>query len=162
MKSFIFLFLAGFVLSSCSDQNAPQKATGQQTETPAPTANIDKETIFAFELNTLKPGCDSQSGIVCAINDAVKCTINPHFSDCAANKDYMPSFIFMEDESLKRPTKQSYQISKLKPLPDGTIEVYTQSHCNGNWFGLCNGNIIFVMENKNGRWGVKDLYALAN
>ena len=68
----------------------------------------------------------------------------------------------MEDESLQRPTQQSYKITKLKPLNDGTVEVYTQSTCNGVWFGLCNGNIIYVMKNVNNKWQVKDIYAISN
>ena len=61
----------------------------------------------------------------------------------------MPSFVFMQDETLTRPTFQSYKITKLTPRADGSVEVHTQSSCNGNWFGLCNGNIIYVMKNIN-------------
>jgi len=42
------------------------------------------------------------------------------------------------------------------------IEVYTQGSCNGMWFGLCEGNIIYVLSNKNGFWAVKDVYAREN
>ena len=72
----------------------------------------------------------------------------------------MPSFVFMQDESLQRPTFQSYKITKLKPRSDGAIEVFTQSSCNGNWFGLCNGNIIYVIKNTNSIWQIIDIYAI--
>ena len=86
--------------------------------------------------------------------------INPEFSECAENKDNMPDFVFMQDETLQRPTFQSYKITKLVPRADGAVEVYTQSSCNGNWFGLCNGNIIYVMKNIDSRWRIIDMYAL--
>ena len=157
MKKFLILCAALAAFSACSK-------TDEQSAAPAPapetSAGIDSETIFSFDLNTLKPGCDNESQIVCAINASIKCTINPAFAECAELKAYMPNFIFMQDDSLQRPTSQSYKITKIKPLADGTVEVYTQSTCNGNWFGLCNGNIIYVMDFQNNRWTVKDLYAI--
>ena len=67
---------------------------------------------------------------------------------------------FMEDESLQRPSQASFQIVKLKPIDAHTVEVYTKSDCNGVWFGLCKGNIIYVLNNRSGNWTVKDIYAL--
>ena len=159
MKKLIYIFIALILFGGCSKQN---NDTTEQQQATAPKIEIDENTVFTFDINTLKSGCDDYGEIICAINNSIKCTINPLFEDCKSNKDLMPDFVFMQDESLQRPTSQSYKITKLKPLVDGTIEVFTQSTCNGNWFGLCNGNIIFVMENKNGRWAVKDLYALEN
>ncbi len=154
MKKFLSVCL--FVLiAACS------KAESQtQPVTPTDNTNIDKDTVFSFDINTLTPGCNSESQMICAINASIKCTINPDFAECAELKAFMPNFVFMRDESLQRPTSQSYKISKIKPLSDGTLEVYTQSTCNGNWFGLCNGNIIYVMDNQNGNWAVKDIYAV--
>ena len=68
----------------------------------------------------------------------------------------------MVDDSLDRPTEISYQVTKLKSLDGNLIEVHTQSQCNGNWFGLCKGNIIYVIDFKNNNWIVKDIYALAD
>lgn len=161
MKKFICLFAFVAFIFSCSQQDDHKKQQPQE-QAAAPVVDIDENTVYTFDINTLKPGCDNNSEIICAINNSIKCTINPQFEDCEANKELMPHFVFMEDESLQRPTSQSYKISKLKPRADGAVEVFTQSTCNGNWFGLCNGNIIFVMENKNGNWAVKDLYALEN
>ncbi len=157
MKKILSLCAVLLALSACSKAD---EQTAQPTPASEASAGIDNETVFSFDLNTLKPGCDNESQIVCAINASIKCTINPAFADCLEQKAYMPNFIFMQDDSLQRPTSQSYKITKIKPLPDGTVEVYTQSTCNGNWFGLCNGNIIYVMDFQNNRWVVKDLYAV--
>lgn len=160
MKKIISCFFITALLCGCSQQEEQQAAAPQKQEIP--TVSIDENVVYTFDLNTLKPGCEIDSEIICAVNNSIKCTINPQFSECETNKDLMPKFIFMQDESLQRPTSQSYKITKLKPREDGTVEIYTQSTCNGNWFGLCNGNIIYVMENSDGRWAVKDLYALEN
>ena len=157
MKKILSLCLMFLSLNACSKTDE-QKSN--EAPKPEVSTGIDSETVFSFDINTLKPGCDNESQIVCAINASIKCTINPAFAECTEQKAYMPNFIFMEDESLQRPTSQSYKITKIKPLPDGTVEVYTQSTCNGNWFGLCNGNIIYVMDYQNNRWVVKDLYAI--
>lgn len=159
MKKIICFFFIAVIISSCSKQEE-QKAAPQKQEVPV--VSIDENIVYTFDLNTLKSGCENGSEMICAINNSIKCTINQQFAECETNKDLMPDFIFMQDDSLKRPTSQSYKITKLKPLADGNVEVYTQSTCNGNWFGLCNGNIIYVMENRGGRWAVKDLYALEN
>lgn len=156
MRSFFYIFLAALIVISCSKQDN-NNANATQTQ-PASTDISDE--VFSFDINTLTPGCPTDSQIVCAINMSIKCTINPQFSECAENASSMPKFVFMEDESLQRPTSQSYKITKIKPLQDNTIEVYTQSTCNGNWFGLCNGNIIYVMDSSSGKWIVKDIYAV--
>lgn len=153
MKKIVLSFLL-ILLCACSKQdNTAEKTAEAQT-------SLDKDTVFSFEINNLQPGCDNASEIVCAINTTVKCIINPNFSECEKYKDNMPSFVFMQDESLQRPTFQSYKITKLVPRSDGAVEVYTQSSCNGNWFGLCNGNIIYVMKNIDSQWQVIDMYAV--
>ncbi len=161
MKNIFAIILSIGLIISCSKNETEQTTNQEQTKTNYQTT-IDKETIFSFDINTLKTGCNSDSQIICSINNSIKCTINPFFEECQNNKSFMPNFIFMQDESLKRPTSQSYKITKIKPLNDGTIEVYTQSTCNGNWFGLCNGNIIYVMYTQNNQWIIKDIYAIEN
>lgn len=156
MKKLFSFFTALLFLCACSPQEEASAA-----DTPAPSADVPlDEQIYSFDINNIPTGCDSPSEIICAINLSIKCTINPDFSECAENKDAMPGFVFMRDESLQRPTSQTYKIGKIKPLDDGSVEIYTQSTCNGNWFGLCNGNIIYVMKNNGSRWIVKDLYAV--
>lgn len=162
MKKYLALFLAFNLLVSCSDKKSDENADAGTTEVKkvslSKIPNIDyAEKTFKFSADTLTSGCEDDSEIICAINLALKCTINPRFAEC--DKAKMPKFIFMEDESLERPTAASYKITKMKPIAEGQIEIYTESTCNGSWFGLCNGNIIYVMAQKNGGWVVKDLYA---
>ena len=142
------------MLTACSQKDTTKEKT-QEAEN-----SLDKDTVFSFEVSNLKPECETDSEIICAVNRTIKCILNPSFEDCEKNKENMPSFVFMEDESLQRPTFQSYKITKLSPREDGAVEIYTQSSCNGNWFGLCNGNIIYVMKNIDGVWRVIDMYAL--
>ena len=66
----------------------------------------------------------------------------------------------MSDESLKRPTEISYKLHKMKPIAADLIEVHTDSTCNGNWFGLCQGRVIYVLVPDNDSWRVKDIYAI--
>ncbi len=154
MKKLFFVLGFLFILSACS----PKDTTADQTSKE--TSSIDKDTVFSFSVENLTEGCDSSSEMICTINTAIKCIINPEFSECENHKNDMPSFIFMVDESLQRPTFQSYQIDKISPRADGAVEVYTKSSCNGNWFGLCNGNIIYVMNYIDSKWHITDIYAL--
>ncbi len=157
MKKYAYIILALLTLSGCSDEE--NTATQNQQETNIATQELNYEDkVFAFKASDLQTGCQDDSQMICAINLAVKCTLNPKFSEC--DKSKMPRFIFMEDESLDRPNELSYQIKKIRPLQDSTVEVITQSQCNGNWFGLCNGTIIYVMNLQDNSWKVKDLYAL--
>ncbi len=148
-----FLFILATTACSPAEDQTPQ-------ETPAaPNVAIEDKT-FSFDAASLKPGCDEDSEIVCAVNLNAKCTLNPHFSEC--QKGLVPNFVFMEDESLGRPTRLSYKLQKIKPINAEMIEVHTVGTCDGNWFGLCQGNIIYVMAPRDGRWVVKDIYALGN
>ena len=154
MKKFAYMLAVLCLLSACSEKSEEQDNELNQAETPK-----YEETVFAYKMGELNDNCSAQSPMVCAIDLAVKCTIDPKRADCA--KKQMPGFIFMEDESLQRPTEMTFRIYKLKPLNDGTVEVYTDSTCNGNWFGLCQGNIIYVMKPMGENWMVHNIYALA-
>lgn len=156
MKRLLLFCCLLALLYACKPADSDKK----ENTLPAP-AFSDAET-YTVSATNLSPDCKEDSEIVCAINLSLKCTVNPSFSECSENKAYMPEFIFMQDDNLRRPTTVTYRINKLKPLEDGSIEVYTVSTCDGVWFGLCNGNIIYTMENLNGRWAVKDLYAVEN
>ena len=150
----LLLILSFILVSACSQKDTTAEKTAEAQNT------LDKETVFSFDVNSLESGCSSDSEMVCAINTTVKCILNPEFEECQSNKEAIPSFVFMQDETLQRPTFQSYRITKLSPRQDGAVEVHTQSTCNGNWFGLCNGNIIYVMKNIDSKWRVIDMYAL--
>lgn len=170
MRKFLCAFSALLLISACSDDQNPrqeevstlstQEALEEGEEIVArPQFDVEFEDIvYHYDINNLPQGCDKGSDMVCAIDLQVKCTINPKLAECDAKK--LPRFTFMEDESLQRPTQSSFQIVKLKPIDATTVEVYTKSECNGVWFGLCKGNIVYVLNNAKGTWVVKDLYAL--
>ena len=158
MKNIFTVFMVVAILSCCSPKEEKENALKEvAVEKPQVTISDD---VYSFDINSLSSGCDVDSEIVCAINNTIKCTINPKFAECAEYKNRMPSFIFMEDESLKRPTSQSYELVKMKSISENMVEVYTKGTCNGNWFGLCNGGIIYVMTAKDGHWAVSDIYAI--
>ena len=154
MKKYISVILSFIFIVACSQKDTTAEKTKEAN------SSLDKNTVFSFELANLKTGCDYDSDLICTINNAIKCTLNPLFEECEKIKETIPSFVFMQDETLQRPTFQSYKINKLSPRDDGAVEVYTQSSCNGNWFGLCNGNIVYVMKNIDSKWYIKDMYAL--
>ena len=170
MKKFLCAFSVLLLISACSDEKktqqeelstlSTQKALEEGEEIVArPQFDVKFEDIvYKYNADNLPQGCDKGSEMVCAIDLQVKCTINPKREECDAKK--LPRFTFMEDESLQRPTQSSFQIIKLKPIDATTVEVYTKSDCNGVWFGLCKGNIVYVLSNAKGAWVVKDLYAL--
>lgn len=162
MKKFLSIFLACGLLCNCSDNNDSSDESTQTIEakkislSTLPTIDYAKKT-FSFNKNDLTEGCKEDSKIVCAINLALKCTLNPNLNEC--EKEKLPSFIFMEDESLERPTQISYKIVKMKPISGGSVEIYTQSNCDASWFGLCEGNIIYIMTQNGEDWRVNDIYA---
>ncbi len=169
MKKFLYVFSALLLISACSDEKTSNQDTSMLSTQEAleegeeivarPQFDVKFEDIvYSYDINNLPQGCDKGSDMVCAIDLQVKCTINPKLAECDAKK--LPRFTFMEDESLQRPTQSSFQIVKLKPIDATTVEVYTKSECNGVWFGLCKGNIVYVLSNAKGAWVVKDLYAL--
>lgn len=170
MKKLLALF--GFIalISACSDRDekkAEELTTEEaleQGETIVVRPQIDitfeEGKIYAYGPDNLQVPCSEQNEALCAIDAAAKCTINPKMEQC--DKKKMPKFIFMEDESLERPTEMSYEIVKVKPLDANNIEIYTKGDCNGGWFGLCKGNIIYVLSKYSGSWAVKDIYAMEN
>ena len=154
MKKIFFALFSFLIITACYQKDTTAEKTKEEN------ASLDKNTVFSFDVKDLKPGCNVDSELICTINYSIKCTLNPTFEECENLKEIMPSFVFMQDETLQRPSFQSYKITKLLPREDGSVEVHTQSSCNGNWFGLCNGNIIYIMKNINSKWYIKDMYAL--
>ncbi len=149
----IILFIACFMIISCS----PTEDNSQKEQQTSSENFIDQE--YSYNLENLTEECLLNSQIACTIENAVKCVINPKLTMCEALG--LPSFVFLDDESLKRPTEQSFKITKLKPLTNGMLEVYTLGKCNGNLFGLCNGNIIYVLKHKDDNsWKIYDMYAI--
>lgn len=147
MKKTLYAFLTIILISACSQKNSEQNE------------NTFEDREYSYNAENLTEYCTINSEIACAVEAAVKCIINPKLSIC--DKLGLPDFVFMDDEDLQRPTEQSFRITKLKPLAENIIEVHTIGSCNGNMFGLCNGNIIYVLKNKNNSgWRVSDVYAI--
>jgi hypothetical protein len=140
-----------------------------KTKVSAPVIMTDREPVittktfdnrlYTYRADSLSEKCVLDSPMICAVETAVKCTLNPNLHICTEVK--LPNFIFMTDESLGRPNEMSFKVVKIKPIHNDLIEIHTDGTCNGNWFGLCNGRIIYVLvpfgENN---WRVKDIYAI--
>jgi hypothetical protein len=117
------------------------------------------DSVHSYSANDIKSGCEAEDKIFCAIERTVKCTLAPELEGCVAN--VVPSFVIGKVEEEVRPTEISFAITKIKPIT-GTndISVYTKSDCNASWFGLCKGNVIYSLSNKDGEWVVTNIYAL--
>lgn len=142
------------LLSACSE-----KSDSNTADMPEASAPAYEKIVFTYRAGELQDGCTAASPMVCAMELMAKCTIEPGRAECDRRK--MPDFVFMNDESLQRPTEMSFRVYKLKPLSNGSVEAYTESTCNGSWFGLCQGNVIYVMSPDGESWKVNDVYALA-
>ncbi len=136
--------------------NYQNKANDVQT--PKAPSPVFEDRVYTYDSSDLPDECALNSEMACAVEFAIKCTLNPDFAGCRQSK--LPRFIFMEDESLNRPTQISFKIKKIKPIAADMMEIHTESSCNGNWFGLCQGNIIYVLVPSGESWRVKDIYAI--
>ena len=145
-----YFFNQNTQLVSKSQEVAPKVVANQPTQTD--------EEVFSYKKDSLNPNCTGDSAMLCAVDFAVKCTINPDFAGCRDTR--LPRFIFMEDENLERPTQISFTVHKIKPISADLIEIHTNSSCDGKWFGLCQGRVIYVLVPDNDNWRVKDIYAI--
>lgn len=150
----IILILAGFYWFKNYNQ-----VINSLPQTPNQTPATYEDTIVQYNADNLSSNCTLNSEMACAVDFAVKCTLNPEFDNCRDSK--LPRFIFMEDENLQRPTEMSFKIAKIKPISAELVEIHTDSTCNGNWFGLCQGRVIYVLVPDGEHWRVKDIYAIA-
>ncbi len=165
MKKILLLLALVMLLNACTDET--NNTTEQSQEIAAkeiqmftiPGAEIINQQ-FSFSVNDSDSAFQNKNEIINAVNEAIKCTLNPKDQSCLSSK--LPKFILMEDESLQRPTEIQYKITKIKPISGGFLHIHTQSRCNNNWFGLCQGNIIYVLQNTNNLWQVSDIFALEN
>lgn len=166
MKKIIFTLCLALSLAACGKSDT-QDSPQTPTVTPAIDTTLkfdDKE--YTYQKDNMPTKCLSESEIICAIENVVKCALNPKAPYCDAQS--MPDFIFYDDamfaddDGLGRPTKQSFRPIKMKPLDGSTIEVFTIGTCDKNWFGNCAGNIIYILDNSSGHWRVKELYAIEN
>lgn len=151
----IIAILAGLYWLKNNYQNK-RETTAAPSSAAASVSFEDK--VYTYDVSALPESCQLNSEMACAVEFAVKCTLNPDFTGCRQSK--LPKFIFMDDESLDRPTQMSFKIRKIKPVAADMVEIHTDGTCNGNWFGLCQGNIIYVLVPDGESWRVKDIYAI--
>ena len=165
MKKFLFTLCCILLLNACNDKKEEQS----QPESTAllPVINIPSDLMqktYSYQKDNLPDSCSVNNEIICAIETAVKCALNPNQHSC--RKDSLPDFIFYDDAMFAeggvagRPTEQSFKITRIKTIDAHTIEVITLGQCNSNWFGACEGNIIYVLSNQSGSWLVKEIYAI--
>ncbi|MFV0626676.1 MAG: hypothetical protein ACK5N8_04945 [Alphaproteobacteria bacterium] len=140
-----------------SEKAAEEKPVAYVNENKfVPEVKFDSN-VRSFKTQELNADCEGDPAI-CAVDLAVKCSVNPKLDFC--DKKRLPRFVFMEDESLGRPTYVNYKVLKIHPIDASTVEVQTESTCDGLWFGLCNGNIIYVVNKDSKGWKVNEIYAL--
>lgn len=150
------LLLVGFSVSLVYKTNNARVKENQNE--PVKEAELP-DTVFVFSKDTLTEGCSQNDEQFCAVEKAVKCTINPDLNGCSEAN--LPKFIFMQDPGLDRPTEIRYKIVNKRVLVNNNVEIHTESSCNGGWFGLCQGTVIYVLsEPEGGKWFVKDIYAI--
>ncbi len=159
----IALMLALFAWSLALIGKTEQKQVIAQTNKPETTTQAEEtlpETVFSFNTQNVTTECSKDlNDMLCAVESAVKCTLKPDLENCA--KLNLPQFIFMTDPTVERPTEMNYKFINKEIQPNGAVDMYTESSCNGGWFGLCQGTVIYVLEqNKNNKWFVKDIYAI--
>lgn len=157
-----FIVVLALLLLVCFSFSLTDKTpeTENKTNTAAnePKAKLP-ETIFAFAKDSLNTECSQKDEQFCAVENAVKCTLAPTLEMCSGLN--LPKFIFMQDSGLDRPTEISYKFTNKRVLSNNTVELYTDSTCNGSWFGLCQGTVIYVLTHPDdGSWYVKDIYAI--
>ena len=158
----IIAMLAVIALSGFLYQKSTPKTANIEDFTEEQTEVIAEETlpdsIYTFNIENVTENCTQENSLFCAVENAVKCTVSPDLEICKTSK--LPEFIFMKDPNIDRPSEISYKIVNKKVLPNNTTEIYTESACNGNWFGLCQGTVIYVLTPVGETWQVRDIYAI--
>ncbi|MBO6281044.1 MAG: hypothetical protein J6N49_00785 [Alphaproteobacteria bacterium] len=164
-KIIVILCMLGLLGFSCSllKKSEPQEKIDVRDKEDVIQKEEEKlpETLYTFNVENLPEECTEQNEMLCAVEQAIKCTINVDMKNCSNLN--LPKFIFMNDQSIERPTEISYKFVNKKVLPNNTIEIYTDSVCNARWFGLCQGTVIYVLTptgNNIKEWRVKDIYAI--
>ena len=155
---FSFLLMMLILVSLYTWKTKTSEPIIMSDEKPAITTKTFDDKVYTYHADALTESCNLHSPMACAVEYAIKCTLDPDYTDCRDSK--LPKFIFMTDEALQRPTEMSFKIAKIKPINTDLIEIHTDSTCNGNWFGLCQGRIIYVLVPSGESWRVKDIYAI--
>lgn len=151
------LGLSIFLYKKSVPQSTPDISTDEE-QIEAVVEEVLPDVIYTFNIENTAEECSQDNPQFCAVENAVKCTVSPDLEFCKNLN--LPEFIFMKDPNVDRPSEISYKIVNKKVLPNNTTEIYTESACNGNWFGLCQGTVIYVLAPAGETWQVKDIYAI--
>ena len=141
-----------------NDKSSPLKPAMAEKNVTKQEKKPIEENVFEYTKDNLTAECNGDSKMMCAVDFALKCTINPDFEGCRDSR--LPKFIFMNDKDVARPTKISFKLHKIKPISADLVEIHTNSSCDAKWFGLCQGRIIYVLVPYGEEWRVKDVYAI--
>lgn len=141
-----------------NDKSAPLKPAVVEKDVTKQEKMPIEENVFEYTKNNLASECTGDSKMMCAVDFALKCTINPDFEGCRNSR--LPKFIFMNDKDVERPTEIRFKLHKIKPISADLVEIHTDSSCDAKWFGLCQGRIIYVLVPAKETWRVKDIYAI--
>lgn len=162
MKKIAVIILLALLFSFCAyllKKTPKEKVYAENEDTMVVVEPKIPEIVYTFKKDEISEDCSLDSTMFCALEKAVKCTINPDLESCKNAK--IPQFIFMKDAGVDRPTEISYKITDKKILNNQNVELYTDSTCNGTWFGLCHGRVIYVLApDGKDEWIVKDIYAI--
>ncbi len=135
----------------------PEPVPEQKGEAQQPLMISD--SVHSYTVADLRSGCDVDDKIFCAVELAVKCTLEPTLAGCV--KERIPNFILVRPDITDRPKEMSFAITKIKPSANGgDMFVYTNSSCDAVWFGLCEGTVVYSLAKSEGEWGVNNIYAL--
>lgn len=138
-----------------------KRADAPQMEQPEKITEVRQisDSLHSYNAADISSACSAEDKIFCAIELAVKCTLVPELDGCST--DVVPGFVLGQVDNEVRPRQLSFEITKIKPLPESTdIAVYTKSDCDASWFGLCKGTVIYSLSQLGDGWRVVNIYAL--
>lgn len=115
------------------------------------------DKVYAYKADSIDGLCPENTEL-CAVENVVKCTIKPTIPQCGDLK--LPRFVFMSGNNIERPTEISYKITKYSNDANKRTSIYTESSCNAAWFGICQGKIVYILNNTPDGWIVEDIYSI--
>ena len=155
------IVIAGLVLLFCFSlsllsKNSEKSSSVAVADNPLPEA--ESKNLYTFNPDNIADLCADRHNVLCAVENIVKCTIKPTLPSCAAL--HLPRFVFMQGDNVDRPTEISYKITKYTMDANKKASVYTQSTCNASWFGICEGNIVYLLNETPEGWAIEDIYSI--
>ena len=101
----IVLMLALFIWSLTLLKRTKPEVAEAETESE-PVVQVEEklpEDVYSFNAQELSTECsEGLNEMLCAVENAVKCTLKPDMEMCS--KQNLPSFVFMTDPTVERPT----------------------------------------------------------